>query len=64
MSAPAAVAVGSWPRVTTRGVQVALGVLWLLDGLLQFKSFMFTHNIVTEVFEPVIHGQPAFIGDP
>jgi hypothetical protein len=45
-------------------VQVALGLLWLLDGLLQFKSFMFTHNIVTEVFEPAIHGQPAFIGDP
>jgi hypothetical protein len=50
--------------VTTRGVQVTLGLMWLLDGLLQFKSFMFTHAIVTEVFEPAIHGQPAFIGDP
>jgi hypothetical protein len=52
------------PRVTARGVQIALGLVWLLDGLFQFKSFMFTHAIVTEVFEPAIHGQPSFIGDP
>jgi hypothetical protein len=52
------------PLVSARGIQVALGVIWLLDGLFQFKSFMFTHAIVTEVFEPAIHGQPAFIGDP
>ena len=30
-------------RVTTRGIQIALGLVWLLDGLFQFKSFMFTH---------------------
>jgi hypothetical protein len=50
--------------VTARGVQIALGLIWLLDGLFQFKSFMFTHGIVTEVFEPAMHGQPAFVGDP
>jgi hypothetical protein len=50
--------------MTTRGVQIALGLVWLLDGLFQFKSFMFTHGIVTEVFEPAMHGQPSFIGDP
>jgi hypothetical protein len=65
MSAVAAAArLGRRPLVSARGVQVALGLVWLLDGLLQFKSFMFTHAIVTEVFEPAIHGQPAFIGDP
>jgi hypothetical protein len=52
------------PLVTARGIQIALGLVWLLDGLFQFKSFMFTHHIVTEVFEPAMHGQPAFIGDP
>lgn len=52
------------PPVSTRGIQVALGLLWLLDGLFQFKSFMFTHAIVKEVFEPAMHGQPSFIGDP
>jgi hypothetical protein len=56
--------VGRRPLVTARGVQIALGLVWLLDGLFQFKSFMFTHAIVTEVFEPAIHGQPAFVGDP
>jgi hypothetical protein len=55
---------GGRPLVTARGIQIALGLVWLLDGLFQFKSFMFTHSIVTEVFEPVMHGQPSFIGDP
>jgi hypothetical protein len=65
MSARAA---GTHPRrpafVTARGVQIALGLIWLLDGLFQFQSFMFTHGIVTEVFEPAMHGQPSFIGEP
>ncbi len=65
MSAAAAGArPGGRSLVTTRGIQIALGVVWLLDGLFQFKSFMFTHSIVKEVFEPAMHGQPAFIGDP
>jgi hypothetical protein len=65
MSAPVAgTRSGGRPLVTARGIQVALGVVWLLDGLFQFKSFMFTHSIVTEVFEPAMHGQPSFIGDP
>lgn len=55
---------GRRPLVTARGIQIALGLVWLLDGLFQFKSFMFTHNIVTEVFEPAMHGQPAIVGDP
>jgi hypothetical protein len=64
MSAIAARArLGRRPLVTARGVQVALGLVWLLDGLFQFKSFMFTHAIVSEVFEPAMHAQPAFIGD-
>jgi hypothetical protein len=65
MSAPVAgTRSGGWPLVTARGIQIALGLVWLLDGLFQFKSFMFTHSIVTEVFEPAMHGQPSFIGDP
>ncbi|HEY4813017.1 MAG TPA: hypothetical protein VIH71_18365 [Solirubrobacteraceae bacterium] len=57
-------ALGGRRLVSARGIQIALGLVWLLDGLLQFKSFMFTHGIVTEVFEPAMHGQPSFIGDP
>jgi hypothetical protein len=65
MSAPATgTRSGRRPPITPRGVQIALGLAWLLDGLCQFKSFMFTHGIVTEVFEPAMHGQPSFVGDP
>jgi hypothetical protein len=51
-------------RITRRGIQIALGVIWLLDGLFQFKSFMYTHGIVSEVFGPAAKGQPGLIGGP
>jgi hypothetical protein len=54
----------SRPLVTARGIQIALGVIWLLDGLFQFKSFMYTHGIVSEVFAPAAKGQPSFVGGP
>ncbi len=50
--------------VTTRGIQIALGVVWLLDGLFQFKHFMFTHNIITEVFAPAAEKQWSIVGGP
>jgi hypothetical protein len=50
--------------VTARGVQIALGVIWLLDGLFQFKSFMYTHGIVSEVFAPAAAKQPSWVGSP
>jgi hypothetical protein len=51
-------------RVTTRGIQITLGLIWLLDGLLQFQSFMYTHAIVTEVFGPVAEKQWSIVGGP
>jgi hypothetical protein len=51
-------------RVTTRGVQVALGLIWLLAGLLQFQSFMYTHGIVSEVFAPAAEKQWSIVGGP
>jgi hypothetical protein len=57
-------AFGGRVRITTRGIQIALGLIWLLDGLLQFQSFMYTHNFITEVIEPSAEGQPGFIGGP
>jgi len=51
-------------RVTTRGIQIALGLIWLLDGLLQFQSFMYTHAIVTEVFGPAAEKQWSIVGGP
>ncbi len=55
---------GGRVRVTTRGIQIALGLIWLLDGLFQFKSFMYTHSIVTEVFAPAAEKQWSIVGGP
>jgi len=62
MSTPASVAARL--RVTTRGIQVALGLVWLADGIFQFKSFMYTHGIVTEVFAPAAEKQWSIVGGP
>jgi hypothetical protein len=51
-------------RVTRRGIQIALGCLWLLDGLLQFQSFMYSHAFIAKALEPAAKGQPGFIGGP
>jgi hypothetical protein len=51
-------------RVTRRGIQIALGCIWLLDGLLQFQSYMYSHAFITEILEPTAKGQPGFISDP
>jgi len=51
-------------RITRRGIQVTLGFIWLLDGLLQFQSFMYSHAFLKEVIEPTAAGQPGFIREP
>jgi hypothetical protein len=51
-------------RVTRRGIQIALGCIWLLDGLLQFQSYMYSHAFISQIIEPAAHGQPGFIADP
>ena len=52
------------PRITRRGIQIALGCIWLLDGLLQFQSFMYTHAFIDNVILPTAQGQPGVISDP
>lgn len=51
-------------RITARGIQIALGVIWLLVGLLQFQSFMYTHGLVSEVFAPAAAKQWSIVGGP
>lgn len=51
-------------RITRRGVQISLGAIWLLDGILQFQHFMYTRAFLAEVIEPTAKGQPGFIRDP
>jgi len=41
-----------------------LGLLWLLDGLLQFQPAMLTPKFAVEVIAPAAAGQPGFISGP
>ena len=52
------------PRKGARTLQIALGLLWLLDGVLQAQPFMFTSDFVTQVIAPVGQGQPGFVSGP
>lgn len=50
--------------VGRRGVQVALGILWILDGLLQFQPALLTGRFAREVVAPAAAGQPAWVAWP
>jgi len=47
-----------------RGLQVCLGLVWLLDAGLQFQPFMFGPSFVTQVIQPAAAGNPAVIAGP
>lgn len=51
-------------RVTRRGIQIVLGLLWVLDGLLQFQPAMLTPKFAVDVIAPAGAGQPGFIAGP
>jgi hypothetical protein len=51
-------------RITRRGIQVTLGLLWILDGFLQFQPAMLTRKFATQVIAPAGAGQPAFVSWP
>jgi len=44
--------------------RITLGLIWLLDGALQFQSFMYSHGFLKEVIKPSAAMQPAWIGHP
>ena len=50
--------------LTRRGLQIVLGLIWLLDGILQFQPYMFTRAFAEQVIVPVGQGQPAFVAVP
>ncbi len=47
--------------LSRKALQRVLGVLWLIDGLLQLQPQMFTMNMVNGVMKPMLVGQPGFI---
>jgi hypothetical protein len=51
-------------RVTRRGLQVTLGLIWLLDGGLQFQPFMLRTSFARDVIAPLGDGQPHFVAGP
>jgi len=50
--------------VTRHRVRVALGALWILDGLLQLQRSMFTARFANQVLAPAGAGQPWFVSEP
>ena len=50
--------------MTRRQLQIALGLLWLLDGALQAQPFMFTTGFATQVIAPAGQGQPELVAAP
>lgn len=50
--------------ITRRGVQIVLGLMWLLDGALQLQHQMFTSNFANKVIAPAAQGQPILVSGP
>lgn len=48
-------------RITRRGLQLALGVAWLLDGALQLQPFMFGSGFAAGVLTPAGANQPGWV---
>ena len=47
-----------------RGLQVALGLVWLLDAALQYQPSMFTRAFPAQMLVPSAAGQPGFVSGP
>ena len=48
-------------RVSARTIQIALGAMWLLDGLLQLQPDMFGSAFANNVILPSAQGQPGVL---
>jgi hypothetical protein len=51
-------------RITRRRLQIALGLLWLLDGALQLQPFMLGTGFANQIIAPAADGQPHFVAGP
>jgi hypothetical protein len=71
----AAAAPAGWRRVAAwaadrksrgarRWIQIALGVIWLLDAALQYQPYMFSRAFPTQIIEPAGAGSPGFVAHP
>ena len=51
-------------KLTSRNIQLAIGLLWLVNGLLQLQPKMMTSAFANKVIVPAASGQPVFVRDP
>jgi hypothetical protein len=51
-------------RITRRHLQIALGLVWLLDGGLQLQPFMLGTGFARQIIAPTTAGQPHFVSAP
>ena len=51
-------------KPSQRLIQIVLGVIWLVDGILQFQPYMFTKSFATDTLAGVGQGQPGFVAHP
>src|ERR1044071_5681179 len=49
------------PVLSRRRLEIALGGLWLLDGLLQFQPYMFTHAFFADLLSMANMGLPGWL---
>ncbi|MHB8692855.1 MAG: hypothetical protein ACYDHH_16585 [Solirubrobacteraceae bacterium] len=49
---------------TQRAGQLALGLIWLIDGALQYQPYMFHQSFITGVILPNAQGQPGIVASP
>jgi len=56
---PSAGPTGWRRRLTPRSIQIALGWIWILDGVLQLQPSMFGRGFVTNILLPNAPGQPG-----
>ena len=51
-------------HLTRRGLQAALGLLWLADGALQLQPIMLSTRFARQIISPAGDGQPALVAGP
>ena len=47
-----------------RGLQIALGLIWLLDAGLQYQPYMFTRGFARDIIAPGADGSPVVVHGP
>jgi hypothetical protein len=51
-------------RISRRGLLIGLGLIWVLDGALQYQPSMFTRAFAEQIIAPVGAGNPGWVAGP